>query len=86
MDTPILAGPWGGVTGGGIIMGLWLPPRLWAGGFPTGMKGAGWVAGSTALARLLRYRLLDCGVAWGEGPLFVPQFPSLKNGTGIPVV
>lgn len=38
---PILAGPWGDVKGGGLIMGLRLPPLLWAGGFPTGMMGAG---------------------------------------------
>lgn len=78
MDTPILAGPWGNVTRGGFIMGLWLPPRLRAGAFPTGMKEH---SPSTSA-------LLATG-SWGwlwEGRLSVPQFPSLINAPGIPVV
>jgi hypothetical protein len=58
--TAIPAGPWGNMTGDGVIMGLQhRPPRLWPGGFPTGMSrnvaGAGDAehrSGSEALGKL----------------------------------
>ena len=38
MGNAIPLGPGAGVMGHGVIVGLWLPPRLWPGSFPTGMN------------------------------------------------
>lgn len=65
-------------------MGLWLPPRLWAGAFPMGMEGAGrWLGPQPSTSALPVIGLW--GWLW-EGPLSVPQFPSLIHAPGIPVV
>lgn len=60
-------------------MGLWLPPppHLWVGDFPTGMKGAGrWTEEHSPSTSSVCKVYWIVGWLW-EGPLSVPQFPSL---------
>lgn len=72
-----------GATGQEVALsrGLWLPPRLWAGGFPTGMKGAGRCLGAQYCHI---FRIVGEGL-W-EGPLSGPEPLSLKNGGGALVI
>lgn len=57
MGTAIHAGPWGSMTGGGVIIGVVASPRLVGRRLSHGNKGRREVAGSTVLTHLLGYRL-----------------------------
>lgn len=85
MGTAMHAGPWGYVTGGGVITGAVASPTLVGRRLSHGNEGSREVSGSTVLSdlRVTGYRIV--GWLW-EGPLSGPQSLSLKNGGCAPVV
>lgn len=73
MDTPILAGPWGDVTGRWLYHGAVASPTLVGRSLSHGNEGSREVAGSTALAHL-HYWLRDRGGGFGKVPFLCLSF------------